>query len=173
MAKPSQVPALEHGDLIQLSGGRVGEWVSLAEEGTTYRTEHFRTVDTLGLLLRNGSISMPMHAAGEDFARTFVTAQLSAAGSAPMDRIPGGQWRDTMTERCAWARKQLGDALDAVGGIASPGGCAVWHVAGLGHSVKEWSAVVGWNGRRLNQYEAKGILVGALGVLAVHYGHAR
>lgn len=37
----------------------------------------------------------------------------------------------------------------------------------------EWSAQEGWNGRALNQYEAKGVLVSALGVLAVHYGHAR
>jgi hypothetical protein len=73
----------------------------------------------------------------------------------------------------AWARKRLGEALDAVGGIGSPGGCAVWHVAGLGQSVREWSAQEGWNGRTLNQYEAKGILVSALGVLAVHYGYAR
>ena len=37
----------------------------------------------------------------------------------------------------------------------------------------EQSAQQGWNGRILNQYEAKGILVGALGVLAVHYGYSR
>jgi hypothetical protein len=78
-----------------------------------------------------------------------------------------------MTERVAWARKRLGNAMDAVGGISSPGGCAVWHVAGLGRSVKEWSMQEGWNGRRINQYEAKGILVAALGVLALHYGQAR
>ncbi len=29
------------------------------------------------------------------------------------------------------------------------------------------------HGCTLNQYEAKGILVGALGVLAVHYGYSR
>ena len=71
------------------------------------------------------------------------------------------------------ARKRLGQALDAVGGLTSPGGCAVWHVAGLGQSVKECSTLDGWNGRTLNQYEAKGILVGALGVLAVHYGYGQ
>lgn len=62
---------------------------------------------------------------------------------------------------------------DVVGGIDSPGGCAVWYVAGLGQSVWEWSAQEGWKGRTLNQYEAKGVLVGALGVLAVHYGYSR
>ena len=73
----------------------------------------------------------------------------------------------------AFARKRLHQALDAVGGINSPGGCAVWHVAGMGRSVKEWSVLEGWNGRSLNQYEAKGILVAALGVLAVYYGYSR
>lgn len=173
MAKKQVAQPLTHGTLVSLPGGRVGEWISEAEEGTSFRTEHFRTVDSLGLLMRNGAITAQMHDAGQDFSRTFVFAQLSSAGSPPLDRIPGGHWQDTMTERCAWARKRLGEALDAVGGISSPGGCAVWHVAGLGQSVKEWSAQEGWNGRTLNQYEAKGILVGALGVLAMHYGYSR
>ena len=102
-----------------------------------------------------------------------VVEQMDPAGAPPLTRIPGGQWTDSMTERVVWARKRMHEALDAVGGISSPGGCAVWHVAGLGRSVKEWSAVEGWNGRTLNQYEAKGILVGALAVLAVHYGYSR
>ena len=45
--------------------------------------------------------------------------------------------------------------------------------AGMGRSIKEWSGVAGWNGRILNQYEAKGILVAALGMLAVHYGYIK
>ena len=169
-----QPQALAHGTVVQLAGGRLAEWNSFAEEGTTYRTEHFRCIDTLGTMLRNGSITKEMHDAGQEFNRNFAHAQMNPAGAPPLDRIRGGgPWRDSMTERCAWARKRLGKALDAVGGINSPGGCAVWHVAGLGRSVKEWSALEGWNGRSLNQYEAKGILVGALAVLAVYYGLAR
>ena len=171
MSKKLQPQPLTPGELVNLPGERVGEWVSLEHPGSTHRTEHFRTVDSLGLLLRNGAITPAMHNAGQDFARTFTVAQLSPAGSPPLERIPGGHWRDSMTERCAWARKSLGEALDAVGGASSPGGCALWHVAGLGRSVKEWSVLEGWNGRALNAYEAKGILVGALGVLAVHYGY--
>lgn len=171
MAKKKIAVALRPGDLVIMQGDRVGEWVSQAGEGTTHRTEHFRAVDSLGLMLRHGSITLEMHDAGQDFNRTFVFAQFEPVGSPALDRIPGGHWRDSMTERCAFARKRLGQALDAVGGICSPGGCALWHVAGLGKSVKEWAAQEGWNGRPVNAYEAKGILVSALGVLAVHYGY--
>ena len=54
-----------------------------------------------------------------------------------------------------------------------PAGCEVWHVAALVQSVKGWLAQEGWNARTLNQHEAKGILVGVLGVLAVHCGYSR
>ncbi len=173
MAKKTSTKPLEHGSVVQLAGGRLAEWNSLAEEGTSYRTEHFRCIDSLGLLLRNGSITAAMHDAGQDFNRTFVFAQMDGAGAPSLHRIPGGRWHDNLTERVVMARKRLDAALDAVGGIASPGGCAVWHVAGLGRSVKEWSAREGWNGRTLNEREAKGILIGALAVLAAHYGYAR
>ena len=44
---------------FQLLGGRVGEWVSGAEEGTSYHTEHFRTVDSLGLFgFERGEVKM-------------------------------------------------------------------------------------------------------------------
>lgn len=173
MSKKQVLKPLMHGDLVQISGGRVVEWSSVEQDGTSHRTEHFRCVDSLGLLLRNGAITAQMHDAGQDFNRTFVFAQMNPAGAPSLDRIPGGGAQGSITERVAWARKRMHEALDAVGGISSPGGCAVWHVAGLGRSVKEWSLMEGWNGRTLNQYEAKGILVGALGVLAVHYGRIR
>ena len=170
--KPLPKP-LSHGSLVQLSGGRMAEWISVLDEGAKVRTEHFRCIDSLGTLLRNGSITPEMHDAGQEFNRVFVFAQMSPSGAPQLDRLPGAKWRDSITERVVWARRRLDEALAVLGGIHSPGGCAVWYVAGLGQSVREWSALEGWNGRRLNQYEAKGILVSALGVLAVHYGYAR
>jgi len=173
LPKTPTAPALVHGSVVTLPGGRVAEWHSVADQGTRHRTEHFRCIDSLGVLLRNGSITADMHDAGQDFNRTFVFAQLGAVGAVSFDRIPGGHWQDSVTERVAHARKRLGEALSAVGGIASPGGCAVWHVAGLGRSIREWSEIAGWNGRLLNQYEAKGILVAALGMLATYYGYGQ
>ena len=172
MAKPKG-KALKPGDLVAYPDGRIAEWVSQPEAGSRFRTEHFRYVDSLGLLLRHGAITRAMHDAGQEFNRCFAQAHLSPAGAPPLDRTPGVRAADSMTERCAWAHKKLDEALWAVGGIGSPGGSAIWHVAGLGCSVKEWSAVQGWNSRRLNPYEAKGILVAALGVLAMHYGYIR
>lgn len=78
-----------------------------------------------------------------------------------------------MTERCAFAIKRVTQALDAVGGVSSPAGSALWYVAGLGMSVREWALRDGWNGRKLDKDEAKGILLAALGMLARYYGYER
>lgn len=97
---PEPTASLAPLTLVSLLGGRVGEWVRIEEEGTTFRMEHFRTVDSLGLLLRHDAITVPMHHAGQDFARNFVFARLNPFGAPALDRIPGGHWQDSMTERC-------------------------------------------------------------------------
>jgi len=163
---------LAPGTLVPLTGERLGEWQSEALEGTAFRAEHFRCVDTLGLLLRHGAITEAMHEAGARFHRTFVLAQYTPTGAPPLDRAPSGLLlRDGPTERVVGAQCAVDRALHAVGGAGSPAADALWHVAGLGCSVKEWSVREGWNGRRLNVHEAKGILMAALGVLARYYGY--
>lgn len=171
VTKPKTEP-LRPGDIVSIAGGRQAEWVR-ENSGEHVGNVHYRTVDSLTLMLRNGTITPQMHDAGQDFAATFMLAQLNGPSVPALDRIPGGQWRDSMTERVAFARKRIGEALDAVGGITSPGGSAIWYIAGLGHSVKEWAALQGWNGRPLSQPEARGILVAALGMLAMHYGYLK
>ena len=150
------------------AGKRELEWVSEETEGSTFRVEHFRTVDSLGALLRGGAITQPMHDAGQEFGRAFAAANLSPTGAPAFERL-GAAGRGSVTERAAHARIRVNDALVAVGGSSSPGGSAVWFVAGCGMSVREWSMRQAWNGRAINAHEAKGILVGALGMLAVHY----
>lgn len=169
--KPSLDP-LPPGFAIPLAGGRRAEWVR-EEVGEHQGATHFRTIDSLGLMLKNNTITAQMHDAGQEFATVFVLAHLNGPSVPALNRIRGGEWRDSMTERVAFARKRVGDALDAMGGLASPGGSAVWHIAGLGQSVKEWATQEGWNGRPLSQPEARGILVAALGMLAMHYGYLR
>ena len=136
--------------------------------------DHYRTVDTLALMLRNGSITGAMHDAGQQFSQDFARAFGSGVASPKLDGLPGGTAPgQMMVERNAGAARAVRDALEAVGGSGSPAGSALWYVAGLGQSVREWALRQGWAGKAISLHEAKGILVAGLGVLARHYGYDR
>ena len=136
--------------------------------------EHFRTVDTLALMLRNRTITEAMHDAGQQFSQDFARAFASGVASPKLDGLPGGTAPgQMMVERNAGAARAVRDALEAVGGNSSPAGSALWYVAGLQMSIRDWSLRDGWNGKRVEKNEAKGILVAALGVLARYYGYER
>ena len=136
--------------------------------------DHYRTVDTLALMLRNGSITGAMHDAGQQFSQDFARAFTSGVASPKLDGLPGGTaLGQMMVEKNAGAARAVRDALEAVGGNSSPAGSALWYVAGLQLSLREWALRDGWNGKRIDRDEAKGILVAALGVLARYYGYER
>lgn len=136
--------------------------------------DHYRTVDTLALMLRNGSITGAMHDAGQQFSQDFARAFTSGVASPKLDGLPGGTAPgQMMVEKNAGAARAVRDALEAVGGNSSPAGSALWYVAGLQLSLREWALRDGWNGKRIDRDEAKGILVAALGVLARYYGYER
>jgi hypothetical protein len=133
---------------------------------------HHRTVDTLGKMLRAGTISPEMHDAAKDLEAAFIVANLDPLRAIPILRVPGTGREPDLNERQLDARRRVHKALEALGGISSPAGSCVWHVVGLQSSVREWAMRQGWNGRAVEQKEAKGILVAALGMLASHYGHS-
>ena len=136
--------------------------------------EHYRTVDTLALMLRNRTITGAMHDAGQQFSQDFARAFGSGVASPKLDGMPGGTAPgEMMVERNAGAARAVRQALDAVGGNASPAGSALWFVAGLQMSIRDWALRDGWNGKRVEKTEAKGTLVAALGVLARYYGYER
>ena len=136
--------------------------------------DHYRTVDTLALMLRNGSITGAMHDAGQQFSQDFARAFASGVASSRLDGLPAGTTPgQMMVEKNAGAARAVRDALEAVGGSGSPAGSALWYVAGLQMSIRDWSLRDGWNGKRIDRDEAKGILVAALGVLARYYGYER
>lgn len=136
--------------------------------------DHYRTVDTLALMLRNGSITGAMHDAGQQFSQDFARAFASGVASNRFDGLPvGTSPGQMMIEKNACAARAVRDALEAVGGSGSPAGSALWYVAGLQLSLREWALRDGWNGKRIDRDEAKGILVAALGVLARYYGYER
>jgi hypothetical protein len=137
----------------------------------------YRAVDTLATMERRGSITARMRQAAEDFRFRFVTAQLD-----PLRALDYSRPRDGGTSRARGsgesglrvesAREHVWRAIIAVGGPASPGGSCLWHVVGWERSLKEWALEQGWNGRRVSQEAASGILAAALGALEAHYGHS-
>jgi hypothetical protein len=136
---------------------------------------HHRTVDTLGKMLRSGTITHAMHDAAKDFQAAFVVAQLDPLRALPIVRVPGMGREPELNERQLRARRRVHESMAALGGISSPAGSCVWHVVGLQRSVREWAMRQGWGGRPVRQEQAQGILVAALGMLAAHvgYGEAR
>lgn len=124
-------------------------------------------------LERRGDISPEHRQAGELFSRLFRRAHLDPLRSPSWLRQGGG--RDTSdgghhTER---AQQKIHDAVTACGGMHSPAGCAAWFILGVEMSIRDWALREGWNGRSLNEAVAKGILLGALSVLALHFGLER
>ncbi len=134
---------------------------------------HHRTVDTLGKMLRSGTITQEMHDAAKDFQAAFIVAQFDPLRAVPILRVPGNGREPDLSERQLGARRRVHEALEALGGISSPAGSCVWHVVGLQRSVREWAIRQGWGGRPVDQKAAKGILVAALGMLAAHLGYSK
>jgi hypothetical protein len=131
-----------------------------------------RVVDTLGKMLRTGTISQEMHDAARDFQASFIIANLDPLRALPMLRAPGAGRDLDLNDRQLHARRRVHKSLEALGGISSPAGSCVWHVVGLQRSIREWAIRQGWGGRSVDQKEARGILIAALGMLARHYGYS-
>ena len=132
---------------------------------------HHRTVDTLGIMLRAGTITKDMHDAARDFQAQFTVACYDTLVCMRFRRDPSKGNRAELTETQIDARRRVDEAMDALGGLGSPAGSCVWHVVGLQHSIREWAMRQGWGGRPVRIEQAQGILVAALGVLAGHYGY--
>jgi hypothetical protein len=134
---------------------------------------HHRTVDTLGKMLRSGTITQEMHNVAKDLQATFIVAKLDPIRALPFLRVPGTGREPDLNERQLDARRRIHRAMQALGGISSPAGSCVWHVVGLQRSVREWAIRQGWGGRPVRQEQAQGILIAALGMLAMHFGYGR
>jgi hypothetical protein len=131
---------------------------------------HHRTVDTVGKMLRAGTITSEMHDAAKDFEASFILAQLDPLRTLPILSVPGTGREPELNERQLHARRRVHEAMQALGGISSPAGSCVWHVLGLQRSMREWAIKQGWGGRPVRQEQAQGILIAALGVLAGEFG---
>jgi len=129
----------------------------------------FRVEGLLGRLERHGDITAGQRHAGEEFGRLFALAHLDPIRAADLLRGERGGAASTGhgSER---ARRRISAALAALGGHGSPCGSAAWFILGCELSMREWAMREGWGGRPLRPEVAKGTLLGALGVLAKHFG---
>jgi hypothetical protein len=138
----------------------------------------YRVVDTLAAMERRGSITAEMRQAGEDFRARFAIAQLNPLRAFDLTRPRTGNRfsaasGDEPGLRIENARELVWRAIMAVGGLGSAGGSCLWHVLGWERSLKEWALEQGWNGRRVSQETASGILIAALGALESHFSASR
>jgi hypothetical protein len=135
----------------------------------------YRSVDTLAIMERRGSITPAMRRAGEDFRARFAVAQLDPLRAIDLSHLRLGERGPRPDSagpglRVEAARRAVWRSLQAVGGTASPAGSCLWHVVGWERPLKEWALRQGWNGRRVSPEAAAGILIAALGALESHFG---
>ena len=138
----------------------------------------YRFVDTLAVMERRGSITAGMRQAGEDFRDCFAVAQLDPLSAFDISRLRSGtrggfRSGEEPGSRIENARRVVWRAALAVGGLGSAGGSCIWHVVGWQQSLKEWALEQGWNGRRVSQEAASGILIASLGTLEAHFAQSR
>ena len=72
---------------------------------------HHRTVDTLGKMLRAGTITEEMHDAAKDFEASFIVAQFDPLRALPILRVPGTGREPDVNERLLDARRRVHQAL--------------------------------------------------------------
>jgi len=171
MSKSKPRKKAEPGSITPLPGGRTAETVYEADPDCR-PVVHHRVVDSLDRMLRAGTIDQGMHEAARDFQAAFSLAGLETLRAMPLIRASDSSRPvSALSDRQIQARTRVHRAIDAVGGMGSPGGSAVWFVVGIGHTVREWALRQGWGGRSMSPDEARGALVTALAVLARHGGY--
>src|SRR5512132_3040247 len=72
---------------------------------------HHRTVDTLGIMLRAGTITKDMHDAARRFEAQFTVAAFDVVRCASLIRSPAGQAAADLTDAQVDARWRVGQAL--------------------------------------------------------------
>jgi hypothetical protein len=133
-----------------------------------------RDVDTLAAMHRRGSITTGMRDAGGIFRGYFRTAQLDPLKAADMTRLPSAaRFSSSRSAAVEAARDVVWRAIQAAGGLGSPGGSCLWHVVGAEHSIKQWALEQGWSGRTVSPETGSGILIAALGILEQHLEERR
>ncbi|MDP6342440.1 MAG: hypothetical protein QF578_14935 [Alphaproteobacteria bacterium] len=134
-----------------------------------------RAIDVVDALMRRGRIDGRAAEAARDFERNFEVAHLTGVAardvSAPIDRSHRSGPPRAEPHRVLAARDRVWAALEALGGVGTPGASAVWDILGMGMTIKQHAERCQFgDGRSLNPMAATGILVQACYTLAAHFG---
>jgi hypothetical protein len=151
----------------ELPGGRVADIRQvIGKEGVSVQR---KVQDILDKLFDSQSITLEMFTAGKNFQSLFVMANIDTLKAQNLDIGGGGLsgGEDEHLLRVARAKQAVFDMIMSVGGLSSPMGSILYHVIGLGDSVNKWVNSYEWGGNKLNNHNAKGLLIGALSVVAV------
>lgn len=133
-------------------------------------SQPYRVVSKLDQMLARGAITESMRDAGEHFQKLYRIAATGAVRAVDWERDVRGPIA-AASDASMRAREARDRAMDALGGHSSPCGCCAWFVLGEEMTLREWALREGWHKNRpLREELASGILVGALGVLAEHFG---
>lgn len=134
----------------------------------------YRAEDIIERLARDKAITKKMWQAADDFRRLFRRACLDPLHAPDMTRpiVDFGHVTDP-APRNEGAARAIAEALDAVGGVASPAGSCLWHVVGCEVSLTEWADMCRLAGCPINRHAARGILIAALCPLAEHFERGR
>ena len=83
---------------------------------------HHRTVDTLGIMLRAGTITKDMHDAARDFQAQFTIARFDVVRCMPLIRLPGGGGGPAIspTRRSTPAAASAQHSMRSAGSAARP-----------------------------------------------------
>jgi hypothetical protein len=134
----------------------------------------YRSLDTLELMERRGSIGPDERLAGDRFHNLFRRAALDS-GFVVSDptRIPvhlAGR-RKAGVRGDETARSKVSAALDALGRKTSPHRACAWYVLGCEMSLTAWAAMTGWSEvQRIGRDEAGEILKKTLALLRRYWG---
>ena len=117
---------------------------------------HHRTVDTLGKMLRAGTIDQAMYDAAKDFQAAFIIAQLDPLRALPILRVPGTGREPDLSERQIDARRRVHRALEALGGISSPRAPARGMSSASSGASGSGQSAQGWGGRPVGKSRRRG-----------------
>lgn len=131
--------------------------------------------DTLQIMFRRNTIDARQLEAGRRFQATFKRAKMDPLKAADYARQKVQGDRELIVDQIEDAKQQVSAVLTLFGGSVTDGltnasGSLLWHVLGMGMSVKEWASRERHGERKIHPDVASAYLSGALSVLVFFYG---